>query len=168
MWQFNGSKRPEFAEEDKQGQESVWDYPRPPALETVSRHILVETDLFTIAETRTAIRILETASPPSYYLPPTSLKKNLVARLDKSFCEWKGIAYYLGLDDSSSKPIAWVYKDPTPDFSPIRDYVGFYPGRINCWLDGELVKPQPGLFYGGWLTDDLAGPFKGEPGTGWW
>ena len=168
IWQFNGSRKPEFAEEKKKGQESVWEYPRPPSLETVSRHILVKTDSFTVAETREAIRILETASPPSYYLPPTSLKTNLFERSDKSFCEWKGIANYLALDDLNSEPIAWVYKDPTFDFSSIRNYVGFYPARIECWLDGELVKPQPGLFYGGWVTDDLVGPFKGEPGTGWW
>ena len=169
LWRFDGTVRPEFAEKTEDGQESVWDYPRPPVLETVSKHILVKTKNSTIvAETTNSIRILETASPPTYYLPESALKVDLVELKESSFCEWKGTAGYLSLAGSNLYPIGWFYRSPTVSFSSIKNHVGFYPGRIKCWLEGELVKPQPGFFYGGWVTDDLAGPFKGEPDTGWW
>ena len=168
MWEFNGTKRPTFAEQPKEFQESVWDYPRPPIAEKVAKHILVKLDSLVVAETNEAIRILETASPPSYYLPPNAINIALIDCKESSFCEWKGKATYLGIDNVNTAPIGWVYRNPSVHFSSIQDYIGFYPGRIECFLDAERVRPQPGIFYGGWVTDTLAGPFKGEPGTGWW
>ncbi len=168
MWEFDGTKRPTFAESTKGSQESVWDYPRPPVLEKVARHILVKVGSLVVAETREAIRILETASPPSYYLPSNAIKIDLIHCRESSFCEWKGEATYLSMDNVTSNPVGWMYKNPSSRFFSIKDYIGFYPGRIECYLDTERVRPQPGIFYGGWVTDALAGPFKGEPGTGWW
>ncbi len=168
MWEFTGTRRPDFAEQPGVGQESVWDYPRPPVLVPSVRHVVVKAGGVQLAETMCAMRVLETASPPTYYIPAEDVVADaLVAVPGSSFCEWKGAARYWGLA-SGGEAIAWSYPEPSERFLEIRDALGFYPGRVACFVDGERVRPQPGHFYGGWVTDDIVGPVKGEPGTGHW
>lgn len=154
------------------GQESVWDYPRPPRAEPVSKHIQVLVGDTVIADTRNAIRVLETSHPPVYYLPPEDVRMGLVREaLGSSFCEWKGAATYytIVVEDRRVERAAWAYLSPTPQFAGIKGYLAFYPQLMDaCFVDGERVRPQPGGFYGGWVTNDIAGPFKGEPGTEFW
>lgn len=170
MWQYTGVERPPFADKPGPGQESVWDYPRPPALEACSALIEVGETNLRLASTDRALRIIETASPPTYYLPPTAVDMNrLVPTRDRSFCEWKGTATYWALaDDPSAGAIGWSYTSPSAVFRDIADYLSFYPGRIACFVDGERVRPQAGGFYGGWVTSRIAGPIKGGPGTAGW
>jgi uncharacterized protein (DUF427 family) len=121
-----------------------------------------------IADTRRAMRVLETASPPTYYLPPEDADfTRLIDAPGSSFCEWKGRANYYGLATGGGV-VGWQYRDPAPAFAAIAGYLSFYPALLTCTVDGERVRPQPGDFYGGWITDDITGPFKGEPGTGHW
>ncbi len=169
-WKNRGDARPPFAIEPGPGQESVWDYPRPPRLELDPRLVRVLYRGTVIAETRRAYRVLETASPPTFYLPPEDVKVPLVAATGSSMCEWKGAASYwsVQLPDAQLQNVAWSYADPFPEFGAIRDYVSFYPARVECYVDDHRVKPQPGGFYGGWVTPEVVGPFKGEPGTGGW
>jgi uncharacterized protein (DUF427 family) len=170
MWKYTGQHRPPFAEEPGPGQESVWDYPRPPALERCEQEILVGDPAAPLALTSTALRLLETASPPTYYLPPDGIDmRKLVQTDDVSYCEWKGRATYWALsDDPRSGAIGWSYEDSRKPFTDLAGYLSFYPGRIACFIDRERVRPQPGGFYGGWLTSRIVGPVKGEPGTGGW
>ncbi len=169
VWTYRGQKRPDFAVEPGPGQESVWDYPRPPALEPCTRRIRVETDYEDIATSDTSYRLKETASPPSFYLPPDCINwDQLEPTDDVSMCEWKGIARYWSLKSKPGVPVAWGYPNPGAGFEPIKDYVCFYPGRVACYVDDQRVRPQPGVFYGGWITADVVGPFKGEPGTQNW
>jgi uncharacterized protein (DUF427 family) len=169
MWKFNGSSRPDFAAAPGPGQESVWDYPRPPALRRDNRLVEVRDGHFVIARTTASFRACETASPPTFYIPPADVALDrLVPVAGSSVCEWKGAAAYLALAGAPDMPVAWRYPRPRPRFDAIRDYVAFYPGRIACFVAGERALPQPGRFYGGWITADVAGPFKGEPGTGHW
>jgi uncharacterized protein (DUF427 family) len=156
----------------KPGQESVWDYPRPPRLEPVSKHIVIELGGIKIAETRRAYRVLETSHAPVYYIPLEDVKQDVLGHSSNtSACEWKGSARYFSLHVGGKivKDAAWFYPDPTPAFAPIKDYLAFYAHHMDaCYVDGELVKPQPGNFYGGWITADVVGPFKGEPGSWGW
>ena len=156
----------------QKGQESVWDYPRPPRLERVPKHIKVELAGRTLAETDNAWRVLETSHPPVYYIPPEDVRMEyLRPEPGSSFCEWKGQASYYSLrvGDRIVHRAAWSYHSPSRAFAPIRDHVAFYAGPMDgCYVDGEKVRPQPGSFYGGWLTSDIVGPFKGEPGTEGW
>ena len=170
MWKFRGQTRPEFATIPKPGQESVWDYPRPPAMAQDSRLVEVYHEDQVIASSRTTYRLLETASPPTFYIPPGDMNRELLsAAPGRSICEWKGTAQYWALlSDPELGVVAWSYPDPTPSFSPIRDYVAFYPATVKCFVAGERVRAQPGKFYGGWITDEIVGPFKGEPGTENW
>ncbi len=168
MWQYTGVERPSFAEEPGPGQESVWDYPRPPALVTSDKLVVVEAGGVELARSSRCFRVLETASPPTWYIPAEDVNfEALVHAPGSSFCEWKGAASYWALA-TGGEEVAWSYPDPSPRFVAIRDAVGFYPGRVACTVDGERVRPQPGHFYGGWVTDDIVGPVKGEPGTGHW
>ena len=168
LWNYTGTERPKFAAAPGPGQESVWDYPRPPAIVDESRHVEVFDGDRRIASTRSAIRVLETASPPTFYLPPDSVEPGVLdAVAGASFCEWKGTARYWSLE-GQQEPIAWSYPSPSAAYARLRDYVSFYPGRVRCFVDGERVRPQPGGFYGGWITDEIVGPVKGEPGTGHW
>ena len=154
--------------------ESVWDYPRPPRVEASTKRIRVVLGGAVIADTTRAHRVLETSHPPVYYLPledivPGSLEPS---HSRSTFCEWKGVATYcdvIGGDGRRIKRAAWTYSDPAPGFEAIRDAVAFYPAaRDECTVDGELVEAQEGDFYGGWITSDIVGPFKGSPGTlGW-
>ena len=155
------------------GQESVWDYPRPPRLEQSSRLIRIEFGGELICETRRAWRVLETSHPPVYYVPPGDVRLEFVrpSAAGRSFCEWKGRAAYhsLVVGDRRSPDAAWSYPDPTPAFAPIRGYLAFYPGRVDaCSVDGVAVRAQEGGFYGGWITPDVVGPFKGAPGSAGW
>ncbi|MEM9534002.1 MAG: DUF427 domain-containing protein [Pseudomonadota bacterium] len=170
MWNYTGNKRPDFAEAPGPGQESVWDYPRPPALVPDSRQVRVLQGEDVIADTRGAVRILETASPPTFYLPPDDINVSLLRGAPgRSFCEWKGAAtYYCLASDAAQLPIGWAYPQPQAPFTALAGWYSFYPGRIHCEVDGERVRPQPGGFYGGWITDEIVGPVKGESGTGHW
>lgn len=171
IWQFRGQTRPPGAVEPGPGQESVWDYPRPPAVVDDTRLVQVRLDDTLIAETRAAKRVLETASPPTFYLPPESVDvAYLRPETGHSFCEWKGRASYFGIcvGDHCVGQAAWCYPEPLRPFSAIKDYLAFYPDRLACYVDGERVRAQTGGFYGGWITDEIVGPFKGEPGTGGW
>lgn len=154
------------------GQESVWDYPRPPRLEDSSKQLQIIFNGIIIAETRAAKRVLETSHPPVYYIPPEDLKMEHLALIPKSsFCEWKGRAgyYTVSVGDRQASSAAWFYPNPTPAFAAIKDYVAFYPSRMDaCYLDGEKVQAQEGDFYGGWITQDIVGPFKGGLGTWGW
>ena len=154
------------------GQESVWDYPRPPALVPVGAPVRVEFAGRIVAESAAALRVLETSHPPTVYLPPSDVDLAMLAETARtSGCEWKGHAVYLDLvwDGRRSEGAAWRYRHPTPAFAALRDYVSFYPGRTDgCWIGDERVEPQPGGFYAGWITSRVVGPFKGTPGTWGW
>lgn len=154
------------------GQESVWDYPRPPRLEDSPKHIQVVFNGVMIAHTHRAKRVLETSHPPVYYIPPADIRAEcLIASPQSSWCEWKGRAgyYTVAVGDRQAPNAAWFYPDPTPAFESLKDYVAFYPHLMEaCYVNSEPVQPQPGNFYGGWITSDIVGPFKGAVGTWGW
>ena len=165
-WRWRGGARPPFAVEPRAGEESVWDYPRPPRIVVDTRHVVVRAGDTIVADTRSALRVLETASPPTFYLPACDVRcEALVAAPGVSRCEWKGEARYWSL---RGEPVAWSYPDPLPDFAALRDHFGFYPQRLVCTVDGERVTPQPGGFYAGWITQEIVGPWKGERGSEGW
>ncbi|MEP9402974.1 DUF427 domain-containing protein [Sphingomonas sp. VNH70] len=154
------------------GQESVWDYPRPAIAEPTARHIRIVHAGRVIADTRRAVRTLETSHPPSYYIPPADIATDLLRpAAGRSLCEWKGQARYwdVVVGDVRLAAVGWSYADPAPAFALLRDHVAFYAAPFDrCTVDGVAVVPQPGGFYGGWITPDLAGPYKGGPGTMGW
>jgi uncharacterized protein (DUF427 family) len=169
MWSYRGQKRPPYAIEPEPGQESVWDYPRPPDLRPDQRLVEVLADGRTIVRSSRAVRVCETASPPTFYVPPADVQWDaLVSVAGNSYCEWKGSAVYWALAAEPGKPVAWSYPKPKRAFRSLRDYLSFYPGRVECRVDGVRVEAQAGGFYGGWITPDIVGPFKGDPGTGGW
>lgn len=153
--------------------ESVWDYPRPPRVEHTARHIVIVHAGSTIADTSKAMRLLETSHPPTYYLPQSDIAMHLLrpAPQRRSFCEFKGVATYwnLNLGDVLIEDVAWSYAAPTTPYASLKDHLAFYASKLDtCTVDGETVIPQPGDFYGGWITSHVTGPFKGAPGTlGW-
>jgi len=152
--------------------ESVWDYPRPPRVEQSSRRICVIFNDTTIAETNRALRVLETSHPPVYYIPLGDVQRQFLSRTGhQSYCEFKGLATYYRLKagEKVSENAAWSYHNPSSGYESIKDYAAFYPGRVDaCYVDGELVQIQEGDFYGGWITSDIEGPFKGGAGTEGW
>ena len=154
------------------GQESVWDYPRPSRVEQSSKLVVVVLGGVEICRTARGIRVLETSHPPVWYLPAQDwLPGALEPAGGTSYCEWKGVASYLDVRGGGLRATraAWTYHDPVPDFATLRDAVAVYPGRMDlCTVDGEAVRAQEGGFYGGWVTDDVVGPFKGAPGTHGW
>ena len=154
------------------GQESVWDYPRPPRVEDTDKHVEVFFNNILIADSTDAKRVLETSSPPVYYIPRQDIEmKYLIPSAKMTVCEWKGAASYysISVHGRVAENAAWCYPDPAPGYESIRGYVAFYPQMMDaCFVDGELVKAQSGRFYGGWITKDIVGPFKGEPGTEGW
>jgi len=154
------------------GQESVWDYPRPPRLEHCTKSIQIIFNGTVIAETKHSFRVLEMSHPPVYYLPPGAIQQQyLQAMPGQSFCEWKGLANYysVSVGEKVLHKVAWYYSQPTDAFAEIKDYVAFYAAPMDaCYIDGEEVIPQPGGFYGGWITQNIVGPFKGEPGSFDW
>lgn len=168
MWEYRGRGRPNFAVEPLPGQESVWDYPRPPALVACPARVVVKDDTGVIADSQDALRVLETASPPTVYVPPGDIDFSLLEEVPgSSYCEWKGQASYYALA-GRTRVVGWTYRSPSPAFLKLSGYLCFYPGRVTCILGEETVRPQPGDFYGGWVTDAIVGPFKGESGTGHW
>lgn len=154
------------------GQESVWDYPRPPRVVDSTQHVQVVFNGVVIADTRRARRVLETSHPPVYYIPPQDVRMEYLATTPRmSYCEFKGAASYytVSVGDKTAAHAAWYYPQPTPGYAGIAGYVAFYPGRVDaCTVDGEPVQAQPGDFYGGWITSNIVGPFKGGPGTTGW
>ena len=155
------------------GQESVWDYPRPPRMEPATRHVRIEFAGQVIAESDRAVRVLETAGAPTYYLPPEDVRLDLLRPVTgkTSYCEWKGTASYCDVvvGDRVAQRAAWTYPSPKADYAGLAGYLSFYPARVDeIRLDDEVVRPQPGRYYGGWVTTDIVGPFKGEAGTEGW
>ncbi len=171
-WRYTGQERPPFAVEPAEGQESVWDFPRPPRVERDPREIVVRVGPTLIAQSRNGVRVLETASPPTFYVPPDDVVPGtLVAARGSSMCEWKGEARYwtVVVPHGELEAAAWSYPEPFPEFEAIRNYVSFYPARLECYVGEHRAAPQPGGFYGGWVTPELVGPFKGgAPGSGSW
>ena len=160
-------------EEPAPGQESVWDYPRPPRVEPSGELVRVELGGVVVAESRRALRVLETSHPPTYYLPVADfVRGSLVdAGPGTTWCEFKGTATYLDVVGGARRVprAAWTYPEPSPGFEVLRDHVALYPGRMDLvTVDGERVRPQEGGFYGGWITARVVGPFKGAAGTGGW
>ena len=154
------------------GQESVWDYPRPPLVEPTTRHIEVVFGGVVIADTRRALRVLETSHPPVYYIPLADVVDGVLLSSGRAtYCEFKGEACYfnVSVEERTAEDAAWTYERPATGFEVLSKHVAFYPGAMDeCRVDGEVVRQQPGSFYGGWITSDVVGPFKGEPGTGGW
>lgn len=153
--------------------ERVWDYPRPPAVVPCTRRVRIELGGELLADSARALRVLETSHPPTVYVPPADVREELLteSRVRPTWCEFKGSARYLDaiVHGRRFKAVAWSYPDPSPGYESLRDHVAFYPGRVDAaWLDQERVQAQPGDFYGGWITADLLGPFKGPPGTLAW
>ncbi|MEV6212456.1 DUF427 domain-containing protein [Kitasatospora sp. NPDC051914] len=154
------------------GTESVWDYPRPPRVERSRRRVTVEFRGLLLADTKEALRVLETSHPPVYYLPSSAVAAGvLVPSWHRTWCEWKGAAVHFDLvvGEVRSENAVWSYPEPAPGYEALRGHLAFYPSRVDrCTVDGEVVVPQEGDFYGGWITSDLRGPFKGGPGTAGW
>jgi len=154
------------------GQESVWDYPRPPAIMPDDRLVTLVFAGKEIVRSSRTIRTLETSHPPTFYIPPDDLRvEHLESSGRNSSCEFKGQAVYFNLrvGDTLSEDAAWCYPHPLPGYESLAGFFAFYAGRVDeCTVDGHLVIPQPGVFYGGWITPDVVGPFKGEQGTMSW
>ncbi|MFJ6846722.1 DUF427 domain-containing protein [Streptomyces griseoluteus] len=152
--------------------ESVWDHPRPPALRSDDRRVRVECAGTVIADTRRALRVLETSHPPVFYLPPEDVRTDLLlAARGSTWCEWKGRAVYWDLVPGSGirRRAAWSYPAPTSGYARLTGHIAFYPTQADlCTVDGEVVRAQEGDFYGGWITAEIEGPFKGAPGTALW
>lgn len=152
--------------------ENVWDYPRPPRIEKTTEPLRVLYQGKVIAETEEGYRVLETSHPPTYYFPPEDIQMEyLVSSTRRTHCEWKGEAHYYSVcvDGRESVDAAWYYPEPTKEFNAIANYVAFYPGRMDaCFVADELVSPQEGDFYGGWITSNIEGQKKGASGTEWW
>lgn len=154
------------------GQESVWDYPRPPRIEPFNGHIRIVFNDDIILDTKQAFRILETSHPPTYYLPEDQFKKGIfVSNPVTSYCEYKGLARYydIVLKGKKARQAAWYYPDPSVSFKAIKNFVSIYAHLMDsCYVNGEKVKAQQGDFYGGWITSNIVGPFKGAAGTSGW
>ncbi len=154
------------------GQVSGWSAPRPPRAELSLKPLKIIHRGVTVAETDTTIRTLETSHPPTYYIPPAGVSMGLLHPSQKrSFCEWKGVAIYydVRIGDERLRDAAWSYPEPTAAFAALKDHIAFYASPFDtCSVDGKAVTPQPGGFYGGWITEDVKGPFKGVPGSNFW
>ena len=154
------------------GQQSVWDFPRPPAAEVTPRRIEVTLGGRVIARTDRAVRVCETSHPPVFYVPRADVATGVLERADgASWCEYKGTATYwdVVVDGVRHPSVAWSYEQPTAGYEQLRGALAFYPSRLDgATVDGEPVRAQAGDFYGGWITDEVVGPFKGEPGTRGW
>ena len=171
QWLWRGQARPAFAVAPGPGQVSVWDFPRPPRLQPDSREVVVRWGDIELARSRRAVLVLETAHPPSFYLPWADVARQFFEPAGGgSFCEWKGPASYWTLVNGAHRLTgqAWSYTEPMAGAEPLADCVAFYPTLLDCQVDGVQVLPQPGGFYGGWITPELVGPFKGGPGSSGW
>ena len=170
-WHWRGQTRPSFATSPGPGQVSVWDFPRPPAIAFDAREVLVRWGEVDVARSRRAVLVLETSHPPSFYLPWDDVARHLFQPAPgNSACEWKGPAQYWSLVDGARllPGVAWSYPRPMPGAEALADCVAFYPAALDCRVAGVAVQPQPGGFYGGWITSELVGPFKGGPGSSGW
>ncbi len=154
------------------GQESVWEYPRPPKLESFSGHVRVVLNGEVIADSNRSFRVLETSHPPTFYIPVADFKEGvLLETAGSSFCEFKGQAHYYDLKSGNkvARRSAWGYKEPSKGFEQLIDTVSVYAHLMDaCYVNDELVQAQEGDFYGGWITSKVVGPFKGAPGTWGW
>jgi uncharacterized protein (DUF427 family) len=171
QWRWQGQTRPPFATTPRQGQTSVWDFPRPPRIAADTGEVIVNWAGVEVARTCRAVLVLETAHPPSYYLPWNDVSRHLlVPAAGSSICEWKGRARYWTLvsGDRRLPGVAWSYPQPLAGAEALADCVAFYPAALDCTVAGAPVRAQPGGFYGGWITPELVGPFKGEPGSEDW
>ena len=165
LWRYRGTDRPPFAIAPGAEQESVWDYPRPPRIVPDRRLVEVRAGSSLIASSVRSVRVLETASPPTFYLPPEDVDETrLVPSGRVSSCEWKGLACDLDLV-GGPRSAGWRYDEVYPEFASIAGWYAFYPSRLECLVARERVRPQPGGYYGGWLTKEIVGPVKGEPGV---
>ena len=170
-WAWRGQQRPPFAVAPGPGQVSVWDYPRPPRLAPDTREVVLRWGAVEVARTRGALCVLETAHPPSFYLPWADVARHLLQpAVGGSYCEWKGPARYWNLVDGARQlpGVAWSYPQPLAGAEALADRVAFYLGGLTGTIDGQPLRPQPGGFYGGWITPELVGPFKGAPGSEGW
>jgi uncharacterized protein (DUF427 family) len=158
--------------EPKQGEESVWDYPRPPRIENCSKNIRVIFNGIEIVNTNNAKRVLEASHPPVYYISQEDVKMEFLTPADNhTFCEWKGEAgyYHLTIGEKTVRYACWYYPNPVPKFAELKGYLAFYAQKMDaCYVDDEVVTPQPGKFYGGWITKNIVGPYKGEEGSDGW
>jgi uncharacterized protein (DUF427 family) len=171
QWRWTGRARPPFAAVPGPGQVSVWDFPRPPRLAIDQREVVVRWGDVEVARSCRAVLVLETAHPPSVYLPWDDVARHLLQpAAGGSFCEWKGPARYWTLVHGKRRlpRVAWSYPQPLAGAETLAECVSFYPAALDCRIDGATVTPQPGGFYGGWITPELVGPFKGEPGSEQW
>ncbi len=170
-WRWRGQERPPFAAQPGPGQASVWDFPRPPRLAAEPREVRIAWGDTLVACSTRCVKVLETGHPPTYYLPWSDVDRRLIQTAPgESFCEWKGPARYWSLVDGDRllASHAWSYPHPLAGAEALADSVAFYAHGLNCSVGGRVATPQPGGFYGGWVTSDLAGPFKGEPGSQGW
>ncbi len=169
-WYYRGQQRPEFAQPIAPGEESVWDFPRPPVIVPVAARVRVEFAGQEIANSSKAVRVCETAGAPTYYLAPTDVDVDALIEVPgQSLCEWKGVATsYACAADPKRASCAWAYHRVFPEFVEIADWYSFYPTVVACFVAHERVQPQPGGYYGGWVTANLKGPIKGEPGSQGW
>jgi len=171
-WRSFKRKKPDNIVKPAPGQESIWDYPRPPKVELFSKNIRVESGGEVIAETTKSYKVMETSSPPCYYISQEYIKMNyLITSTHKTLCEWKGSAKYwsIKVGDRYFENAGWSYSAPWEGFEEIKDHIAFFAGRVDaCFIDDEKVVPQAGDFYGGWTTSNIVGPFKGEKGTEHW
>lgn len=173
LWRYSGNARPPFARVPGPGQESVWDYPRPPRLVPDAREVVVRVGEVEIVRTLRALRMLETASPPTFYLPFSDARIDLLIEaphMGSSHCEWKGSARYWSIlcGDEKLEGVAWSYPSPKAPYEAIAGRLCVYPGRVACFVGGERVRAQDGGFYGGWVTGEIVGPWKGATGTSVW
>lgn len=174
-WNWRGQTRPPFAVVPGPGQVSVWDFPRPPRLVQDTREVVISWGAIEVARTNMAVLVLETSHPPSFYIPMADVDQSLLRQgAGSSFCEWKGPAAYWSLVSKTQvlPNVGWSYPRPLKGgidgAEAIADCIAFYPTHLSCTVDGARVTPQPGGFYGGWITPELVGPFKGDPGTQGW
>ncbi len=170
-WKHRGQERPAWAVVPGPNQESVWDYPRPPAYVVDDRLVEVYLGQFLIAKSAQSIRALETGSPPAFYLPSDAFdSKYLAPSAHRTFCEWKGEAQYFDVVTPGGREEAavWCYPAPFDEAVVIAGWLSCYPEKLSCRVGGEAVVPQEGRYYGGWVTSELVGPWKGEPGTESW
>jgi uncharacterized protein (DUF427 family) len=172
MSKWDGSVRPPWAEETGPGQESVWDYPRPPRIEPADADLRVLRRGEELARTARGFRVVETAGAPVYYFPPEDVRLDLLSNGGgRSVCEWKGPAVYWDLQQGGDRvpAIAWSYPEPTGQFRSLAGWLAFYAGKVDeAWVGDVRASPQPGGFYGGWVTSKLTGPIKGAPGSAGW
>ena len=167
------TRKPRQRIEPGPGQESVWDYPRPPALQRISERIRIELGETHLTDSTQALRICETSHPPTVYIPPADVATEFLQASDlQTFCEWKGMARYFHIVVPDEAPVpnaVWHYPEPRPAYRELVDHLAFYPSRVSrCFWGDEEVLSQAGDFYGGWITSKICGPFKGDPGTMHW